>query len=74
MRIWVEKVKTGEVWELDHDSTKEVYLDGTMTQYKCGLSSVHNYKFYPCDPREHCKEIERDSLGYHFNIKDYIKE
>ena len=73
MKIYVQKVKTGEVWELSEDKSQEVYIENAVTKYKHGIKSVPLYKFYPCDPREHCKEIERDSEGYQFNIMDYLK-
>lgn len=73
MKIYVQKVKTGEVWELSEDKSKEVYKENGETKYKHGIKSVHLYKFYPCDPREHCKEIERGSEGYQFNIMDYLR-
>lgn len=68
MDIWVEKVKTGEVWLLDNDSSKEVYKDGDRTIYKGGLKSVYQYKFYPIDPRTK----EQDSEGYQFNLFDFM--
>lgn len=46
---WVEDQKTGEVWRLDHDKSKKVYLnDNDITTFNCRVADV---KFYPCCPK-----------------------
>lgn len=69
---WVEKVKTKECWRLDHDSTKEVYLDDEgHTQFKD--MRVWDYKFYPCCPREAPKLVD-DNDYEQTTIFDFMED
>lgn len=64
MKIWVQKIKTGESWLFNGDKTKEVYQDEDGIHYKEGIWA---YKFLPVDPNRPAKERR----GYQYNIFDY---
>lgn len=67
---WVQNVKTGEAWRLDHDKTKAVYIDETgQTIFE--LADVSKYKFFPCCPKETPKN-EVVETGEQMNIFDFL--
>lgn len=67
---WVQNVKTGEAWRLDHDNTKPVYIeeDGT-THFE--LSDIANYRFFPCCPKE-TPQNEVIESGEQMTIFDFL--
>lgn len=69
--LWVQEVKTGKCWRLDHDETKPVYInkDG-QTVFE--LDQVSQYKFFPCCPKETPKN-EVIETGEQMNIFDLMK-
>lgn len=76
MDIWVKNLKTGEKWKLDNDKSKMVYKDGNRTMFQ--LRDISCFRFFPCDPdktdefrEERCKEIEKNTEGYQFDIFDF---
>lgn len=76
MEIWVKNLRTGEKWKLDNDKSKMVYKDGNNTMFQ--LKDISCFRFFPCDPdkadefrQNRCKEIERNTEGYQFNIFDF---
>lgn len=76
METWIKDLKTNKVWKLDGDKTKLVYEQDGHPIFK--LSDIGRFRFYPCDPdheaefrEERCKEIERNSEGYQFDIFDF---
>ena len=69
---WVEKIKTKECWRLDHDSTKEVYMDDEdVPQFK--TMKIWDYKFYPCCPRETPKIVD-NNVYEQASIFDYLED
>ena len=70
MDIWVQNVKTGEAWRLDHDDTKAVYIDEDG-QTKFELADVSKYKFFPCCPKETPKN-ETIETGEQMSIFDFL--
>lgn len=76
METWIKDLKTNKVWKLDGDKTKLVYEQDGHPIFK--LSDIGRFRFYPCDPdktdefrEERCKEIERNTEGYQFDIFDF---
>lgn len=78
MDIWVKDMRTGEKWILDDDPSKKVYKTRGGSKLHFKLQDISCFRFYPCDPdheaefrEERCKEIERNSEGYQFDIFDF---
>ena len=67
---WVQNIKTKEVWKLDTDSTKEVYIDENG-QTHFDLEMISQYRFYPICPKD-APTMEVPEYGEQMTLEDFI--
>jgi len=71
---WVQDIKTGEAWRLDSDRSRPVYrTEAGGIEFRDGLGSMSNYKFFPCCPKEAPTNRNIQETGEQLTIFDFLQ-